>query len=411
MNDMRPPRGASVLPTVPAAESPATHQVVYDGRVGDLARIAVSNALLGLLSLGIYRFWGKTRLRQYLWGRVAFLGDRMEYSGTAKELLIGFLVALIILAPLIGGFMVVELAFEGDLKVIAAKELVQLLVILFVIQLAIYRARRYRLTRTQWRGIRAGQTGSAFKYGFLAFGWMIVAMLTLGLAYPVYRTRLQRYRTENTWFGDRRLEFRGEAAQLFGSWVLTWLLLLPTFGLIYAWYRAKEFRYFVSKTEYGALRFGSELSAVSVFLIYLAYYIAVSAVIGTVSGLDAGLVAGLHGPDDRQHRGHASQRLDSQPDADCLHRASRRPVRRDPNPVLRPSFLPGRLSFAEGDRRGGLHGHRPEPARHARPRRGVRRHARRRRVLGWAALRAASTTAEAPRASMCWSASMSMACG
>jgi uncharacterized membrane protein YjgN (DUF898 family) len=290
MNDMRPPRGASVLPTVPAAESPATHQVVYDGRVGDLARIAVSNALLGLLSLGIYRFWGKTRLRQYLWGRVAFLGDRMEYSGTAKELLIGFLVALIILAPLIGGFMVVELAFEGDLKVIAAKELVQLLVILFVIQLAIYRARRYRLTRTQWRGIRAGQTGSAFKYGFLAFGWMIVAMLTLGLAYPVYRTRLQRYRTENTWFGDRRLEFRGEAAQLFGSWVLTWLLLLPTFGLIYAWYRAKEFRYFVSKTEYGALRFGSELSAVSVFLIYLAYYIAVSAVIGTVSGLALGVM-------------------------------------------------------------------------------------------------------------------------
>jgi uncharacterized membrane protein YjgN (DUF898 family) len=267
--------------------------MVYDGRAGDLGRIAVSNGLLGLLTLGIYRFWGKTRLRRYLWGRVAFLGDRLEYSGTAKELLIGFVVALAILAPLIGGFLAVELTFEDDLKIIAAKELVQLLVILFLIQLAIYRARRYRLTRTQWRGIRAGQTGSAFKYGFLAFGWMIVVLLTLGLAYPVYRTRLQRYRTENTWFGDRALEFHGQSAELFGPWVLTWLLFLPSFGLSYAWYRAKEFRYFVSRTGYGALRFQSGLSAVSVFLIYLAYYIAVSAVIGTVSGLATGLMPAL----------------------------------------------------------------------------------------------------------------------
>ena len=290
MNDLQPPAGSSVLPTTPTGQGPTTHQMVYDGRAGALARIAVSNGLLGLLTLGVYRFWGKTRLRRYLWGHIAFLGDRVEYSGTAKELLIGFLVALAILAPLIGGFTAVELAFEDDIHVLVAEEFIQLLVILFLIQLAIYRARRYRLTRTQWRGIRAGQTGSAFKYAFLAFGWMLVVMLTLGLAYPVYSTRMQCYRTENTWFGDRPLKFHGKASELMGSWVLAWLLLLPTFGLIYAWYRAKEFRYFVSKTRYGALRFRSDLSAVSVFLIYLAYYIAVSTVLGAVSGLALGIM-------------------------------------------------------------------------------------------------------------------------
>jgi uncharacterized membrane protein YjgN (DUF898 family) len=301
MNDMRPidrpggPPGATpgATPDSPPAGPPAIHAVTYDGGAGDLGRIVVSNGLLGLLTLGIYRFWGKTRLRGYLWSRVDFLGDRFEYSGTAKELLIGFLVALAILAPLIGGSLAVDFALEGDLGTVALKELVQLVLILFLIQLAIYRARRYRLTRTQWRGIRGGQSGSAFKYGFLAFGWMFVVFLTLGLAYPVYRTRLQRYRTENTWFGDRRFEFDGQASDLFGSWFLVWLLFLPTFGLIYIWYRVKELRYFISRSRYGALSFASELPAGAVFAVYLLYYLALSVVFGTATALATGLMPAL----------------------------------------------------------------------------------------------------------------------
>jgi uncharacterized membrane protein YjgN (DUF898 family) len=269
--------------------------VTYDGRAGDLGLIAVSNGLLGLLTLGIYRFWGKTRLRGYLWGRVAFLGDRFEYSGSAKELLIGFLVALAILAPLVGASLAIDLTYEEDLDLVAVKNLVQAFVFLFLIQLAIYRARRYRLTRTQWRGIRGGQSGSAFKYGFLAFGWMFVVLLTLGLAYPVYRTRMQRYRTENTWFGDRRFEFHAAAADLFGSWFLAWLFYIPSLGLTYLWYRVKELRYFVSKTRYGALAFRSDLSGVAVFLIYLFYSLATLVVFGLVVALATGVLPVLSG--------------------------------------------------------------------------------------------------------------------
>jgi uncharacterized membrane protein YjgN (DUF898 family) len=303
MNDMKPPEGPGMTPSTPATPStppaappaapPPRNRVLYDGKAGDVGRIAVSNGLLGLLTLGIYRFWGKTRLRGYLWGRVDFLGDRFEYSGTAKELLIGFLVALAILTPLIGGSLAVDFAFETNLSVVAAKEFVQLLIFLFLIQLAVYRARRYRLTRTQWRGIRGGQSGSSFKYGFLVFGWMFVVFLTLGLAYPVYRARLQRYRTENTWFGDRRFEFDGQAADLFGSWVLAWLFLVPSFGLTYLWYRVKELRYFISRSRYGTLRFASDLSGMSVFLVHTFYYLALSLVFGVATALATGLMPAL----------------------------------------------------------------------------------------------------------------------
>ena len=51
-----------------------------------------------VLTLGWSRFWGRTRLRRYLWNHLSILGDRFEYRGRGRELLIGFLLALVMLA-------------------------------------------------------------------------------------------------------------------------------------------------------------------------------------------------------------------------------------------------------------------------------------------------------------------------
>ena len=76
---------------------PVVRAIAYDGRFGPLARIIVSNALLSLVTLGVYRFWGKTRLRRYLWSHVVVDGERLEYTGQAMELLLGFAVAITVL--------------------------------------------------------------------------------------------------------------------------------------------------------------------------------------------------------------------------------------------------------------------------------------------------------------------------
>ena len=90
-------------------------------------------------------------------------------------------------------------------------------------------------------------------------GWIVATLLSLGIAYPVYRTRLQRYRTSHTRFGNRRFDFDGRAGKLLKTWLLAWLLLLPTLGLAYVWYRAREFRHFTEKSRCGALSFASDL--------------------------------------------------------------------------------------------------------------------------------------------------------
>ena len=265
----------------------------YGGAAGAVARIAVINGLLGLVTLGIYRFWGKTRLRRYLWSRVGFDGDAFEYTGTGKELLIGFLVAIAILIPLGMLASVIEFAFPANEMLLAVSGLVQGLLIVFLMQFAIYRARRYRLTRSQWRGIRAGQSGSAVRYGFRALVWYFLVGITLGLAYAAMRTALQRYRTENTWFGTERFAFEGRAGPLFGRWLLAWLLLIPTLGLSYAWYRAAEFRYFAANTRYSGLAFGSDLSAGRVIWIWLRYAFVLIAIVVVAGAVAAFIMPGF----------------------------------------------------------------------------------------------------------------------
>ncbi len=245
-------------------------RIDYLGQSGAVAGIALQNALLSLVTLGIYRFWAKTRLRRYFWGNTVFRGERLEYTGRGLELFLGFLVAIVIVFALVFVSELIVDRVGGPLSPgAAAVQFAQSLLIVFLIFVAIFRARRYRLSRSQWRGIRGGQSGSAVSFALKAMGWGLLFILTLGLAYPVFRTRLMAYQMENTWFGSERFCFIGKAGELFGAWFVAWLLLVPSLGLSYVWYRVREFRYFASKSSLGPLGFDSELGTGRILTIFL----------------------------------------------------------------------------------------------------------------------------------------------
>ena len=254
---------------------------IFRPKSGPLLRILCANALLNLITLGIYRFWGKTRLRRYIWSRLSFLDEPFEYSGTAKELIIGFLIVLAILVPLLAVRGVLEFYFFDPL--LAQEVPVALLVLqavtgfvfLFLLQFAIFRARRYRLTRTRWRGIVAGQSGSAAKYALLAIVLIGLTGVTFGLAYPLMSTTLERYRMGNTWLGTERFAFSGQARELVARWLACWILLVPTLFLSFFWYRAAELRYFTRQTALGTLKFQSGITGGRLFAIYFVYFLAI----------------------------------------------------------------------------------------------------------------------------------------
>lgn len=287
------PAGASTV-TENSDNQSAGQFALYDGAAGPIAKIAAVNAVLGIFTLGIYRFWGKTRMRQYLWSRIAILGDRLEYTGTPKELLLGFLVAAAIMAVLSLGFVGISfLAASPNAQV--ALNLIYLVGIYFLIYFATYRARRYRLTRTQWRGIRFGQTGNARGYALRAMALIFLTGITLGLCYPYMQTRLQAYRTNNTWFGNRSLVFDGRAYDLFWKWVLAMILAIPTLYISILWYKVTEFRYFASRTRFGPLKFSSTLSTMNVFVVVLIYGVCLSLLYGLFFSVFGGAIYGMGG--------------------------------------------------------------------------------------------------------------------
>lgn len=74
-----------------------THELQYDGKTGQVYKIWIVTILLSIVTLGIYRFWGKTRMRRYMTAGMMLAGDRFEYTGTGGELFKGFIKALFFL--------------------------------------------------------------------------------------------------------------------------------------------------------------------------------------------------------------------------------------------------------------------------------------------------------------------------
>src|SRR5262249_32068795 len=72
------------------------------GRDRDYWRLMLRGVVLLAVTLGIYRFWLTTDQRRFLWSNTEVLGQTLEYTGTARELLIGFLIAIAILIPIYG---------------------------------------------------------------------------------------------------------------------------------------------------------------------------------------------------------------------------------------------------------------------------------------------------------------------
>jgi uncharacterized membrane protein YjgN (DUF898 family) len=205
-----------------------TGGVRFLGRRRVYARLLARGAALLMLSLGLYRFWLMTDVRRFLWASTEIDGETLEYAGTPLELLLGFLAAVAVLVPIYAGFFVAALDL-GPIGQMAG--LIAFLGLAVLGQYAIYRARRYRLTRTIFRGLRFTQNGSAWVYAFRAAAWWLVTALTCGLAYPFQLASLERYKMRHTFYGTLPGRFAGAGWKLLLRGLPLWLLVVSPLAL------------------------------------------------------------------------------------------------------------------------------------------------------------------------------------
>jgi uncharacterized membrane protein YjgN (DUF898 family) len=236
--------------------------VSFSGNRGEFFRLLARGAGLELVTVGFYRFWLVTDIRRHLWSNTLIDGDAAEYTGRARELLIGFLIALAVLVPIYLGYFLAGLEAER----FQAYASFPLLLFFYVFgQFAIYRARRYRLTRTVWRGVRFWMDGSGWAYAARATLWGLLVVLTLGLALPWRQAALERYKMRHSHYGDLQGSFEGRGWEFFrrGWWL--WLLaplavvLFPLAPFFYAEFKAVEWRWWLSGIRFGGVSLESTL--------------------------------------------------------------------------------------------------------------------------------------------------------
>jgi uncharacterized membrane protein YjgN (DUF898 family) len=269
-------------------------RVAFIGKRRDFFRLVRRGALLELITAGFYRFWLTTDIRRILWSGTAIEGHPAEYTGTAKELLIGFLFALAILAPIYLVYFLIGVEIER------AKAFASVPLILFFYafgQFAIFRARRYRATRTVWRGVRFWMSGSGWAYSWRACLWGLLTVVTIGLALPWRESALERYKMRHLHYGDLPGRFDGVGWDLFkrgfGYWLLCicvvaaivaiarvrshpGLLFLPILVIfvgapfVYSAFSAIVWRWWLSGIRFGDVRFESDLRTAGLTGLYWA---------------------------------------------------------------------------------------------------------------------------------------------
>lgn len=274
-------------------------EVKYTGEGTALFFLSLKTLCLTVLTLGIYRFWMRARIRRYYWSGIRIKEAPLEFTGTGLEMFLGFLLAVVVLAIYLAifqllltfaGMSLFETAFAAQLGILAT---------IPVISYATYRARRYLLSRTRWRGIRFGMAQGAVPYMLRSIGYGLLSLLTLGILYPFGDFRLRRYVVDRSYFGDLQFRQEGHWSGFMRPWL--WVLgsglvvvagagaatvteedgfyTISAIGLIALVlatvnYSVVKFRYSIDHTHLGqTIRLGSELRTSSVLGVLVVGYL------------------------------------------------------------------------------------------------------------------------------------------
>jgi uncharacterized membrane protein YjgN (DUF898 family) len=275
--------------------------VSFSGDRGEFRRLVTRGAGLELVTVGFYRFWLATDIRRHLWSNTHIDGDAAEYTGRGKELLIGFLIALAIIVPVYLAYFLAGLEAER-FKAFASFPLIAFFYLFG--QFAIYRARRYRLTRTVWRGVRFWMSGSGWAYAARAALWGVVVVLTLGLALPWRDAALERYKMRHSYYGDLQGSFEGRGWDFFkrGWWL--WplapisLYVFPLAPFVYAAFKAVQWRWWLSGIRFGGARLESTLRRGALIGLYwkvIGWILLLAIAFAAYLGLCAVLLASMSG--------------------------------------------------------------------------------------------------------------------
>jgi uncharacterized membrane protein YjgN (DUF898 family) len=220
-------------PTGPATATPYEAPLVFTGTGAEYFRIWVVNAVLSIMTIGIYSAWAKVRKVSYFSRNTRLLGDCFEFTADPIAILRGRLIALALF-----GFYTFAFDFSLTLGLVATVMLLALAPLFFA------GAMRFRLHNTRWRALRFAFTASradAYRAVLIVIGLWLSASVAAALGSPVSVTifatatfllvpwmhhRLKAFQHRHVAFAGNASQFRGGVGQFYGTYVGAILIVM-----------------------------------------------------------------------------------------------------------------------------------------------------------------------------------------
>ncbi len=266
--------------------------IQFKGTGSQLFAIDLLNAVLTILTLGLYYPWAKARKLKYLYQHTEIAGSPFDFLGTGREIFRGFIKAILILIGIMFAFylpiLFPEKIYNNELYsgiFAGVMLLLSSVVIPFFMGYAIFGTFRYRSARSAWRGILAGFDVSrktfvstylkAYYLLFVPIVLIVVLVLIIALlaesfgiqtemvmgiaifvfyipmlvfylyATAFYQTVIYQLTYGNLRLGDLKLNFKGKAKQLFAIILLGGIGSAFTFGIYYFWFKRNMYNFLI----------------------------------------------------------------------------------------------------------------------------------------------------------------------
>ena len=191
----------SASPAAPAsAPEPLTRVLLpfeFRGNGGEYFRIWIVNLLLTIVTLGIYSAWAKVRRLRYFYGNTFVDGHSFDYHGQPLAILKGRLIVFF-------GYVIFVLASQ---KYPLAAVIIALVLFVFGVPWIIMRSRKFQLRMTSYRNLRFNFHGTYGGAMASFIGWYFLAVITLGILFPIWVRKRVQYSMDNAAYGSQPFSF------------------------------------------------------------------------------------------------------------------------------------------------------------------------------------------------------------
>ena len=217
----------------------------FKGKGGDLFVVLIVNWLLTMITLGIYYPWAKVRRLSWYYENTEMDSHPFHFHGTGREMFIGFIKAVAILAVIIGlfvGLNYLRMPFLAFIIYVGG--------LLAFIPLVIHGTYRYRMSRSSWRGIHFGYRGQLKELYTICLRDGFLTIITLGIYGSWFVMNLRNYILSHVRYGSSNFQYRGEGLEFFVLNLKGWFLTIITLGIYAFWWQKDLFEYYVNNLSW-----------------------------------------------------------------------------------------------------------------------------------------------------------------